>query len=80
LFVYAVFIFQGLTAAVHPFVIACKGCHQNIPAPVETMPDSWIIAHCQLCKEKRRYLPAEKFSGRVPHDLLRKPVRSAGWR
>jgi hypothetical protein len=73
-------MFQGPTSAVHPFVIACKGCHQNILAPVETMPDSGIVAECPLCKEKRRYLPTEIFKGRVSHGLLRQPARSAGWR
>jgi hypothetical protein len=72
--------FQGPTPAIHPFVLACKGCNQNIPVPVQTMPSSWIIAEWPLCKEKRRYLPSEIFKGRVSHDLLRKPVRPAGWR
>ena len=26
------------------FTVRCKGCGENIPAPVMTMPDSWIVA------------------------------------
>lgn len=72
-------MFHGPTSAVHPFVIACKGCRQNIPARVGTMPSSCITAKCPLCGEHRGYLPSEIFKGRVFHDLLRKPVQSAGW-
>jgi len=68
-------MFHGPTTDTHPFVIACKGCQQNIPAPVESMPDSWIIADCPLCGAKRRYLPADIFQGRLSHDLLAKPSR-----
>ena len=68
-------MFHGPTTGVHPFVIVCKGCQQNIPAPVETMPDSWIIADCPLCGARRRYLPADIFQGRLSHDLLAKPSR-----
>jgi len=67
---------KGPTAAKHPFVIACKGCRSHIPAPVETMPDDWIIAKCPRCGEKRRYVPADIFQGSVSSELLRKPVRS----
>jgi hypothetical protein len=35
------------------FVIRCKGCGNNIPAPVETLP----AVKCPLCGEYRRYLP-----------------------
>jgi hypothetical protein len=59
-------------------VIVCKGCHQNIPAPVETMPDSWIIAACPLCGEQRRYLPLDIFQGRLSHDFLAKSRRMGG--
>ena len=47
------------------FTIRCKGCQENIPAPVETMPDTWIIAVCPLCGERRRYLPTEIFRGNL---------------
>ena len=26
------------------FVVRCKGCGEDIPAPVETLPASWIAA------------------------------------
>lgn len=58
-----------------PFVIICKCCQQNIPGLVQTLPDSWIVAECPLCGEKRRYLPADTFRGRLSHDLLMKPPR-----
>ncbi|UWZ82592.1 hypothetical protein [Occallatibacter riparius] len=45
------------------FTVRCKGCGENIPAPVETLPDTWIIADCPLCREKRRYVPSEIFRG-----------------
>jgi hypothetical protein len=65
-------MFQGPSAAVHLFVVTCKGCHQNFPAPVETMPSSWIVAKCPLCGEHRRYLPTEIFKGRMSHKLMEK--------
>ena len=71
-------MFNGPPAGLHDFVITCKGCHQNIAAPVETLPDSWIIAACPLCKEKRRYLPAEIFRGRLSYNYdqaVRRPGR-----
>jgi hypothetical protein len=41
---YAAFtMFQSSANKLHPFVIACKGCRKNIPAPVQTMPASWFI-------------------------------------
>lgn len=68
-------MFHGPTFGIHSFVIVCKGCQQNVPAPVQTLPDSWIVAECPLCGEKRRYLPADIFKGRLSHDLLMKPPR-----
>jgi len=68
-------MFHGPTPGIHPFVIICKGCQQSIPAPVQTLPDSWIVAEGPLCGEKRRYLPADIFQGRLSHDLLSKPPR-----
>ena len=59
------------------FTIRCKKCSENIPAPVGTMPDTWIVAECPLCGERRSYLPPEIFRGRLSHLLLsRKPVKS----
>jgi len=61
------------------YTVRCKGCGENIPAPVETMPDTWIVAECPLCGARRRYLPPDIFRGRLSHFLAmgRKPVRSA---
>lgn len=53
------------------FVIRCKGCGEDIPAPVETLPASWIAARCPLCGEHRRYLPTEVFQGRVSWQIKR---------
>jgi hypothetical protein len=61
-------------------VIQCKGCHENIPAPVESMPAQPIVARCPLCHEHRRYLPSEVFLGRLSHLMIRKPVRTADGR
>jgi hypothetical protein len=69
IFAYTVSMFHGPTSTVNPFVVTCKGCHQNIPAPVETLPSSWIIAACPLCKQRRRYLPTEIFQGKLSHQL-----------
>jgi len=59
------------------FTIRCKKCGENIPAPVGTMPDSWIAAQCPLCGEKRNYLPSEIFQGNLSYKLGPKPVRTA---
>ena len=68
-------MFQGPTTRC-AFVVCCKGCKENIPAPVETLPSSWIAAKCPLCGEHRQYLPTEIFQGRVSYLALRKPVRA----
>lgn len=51
------------------FTIHCKKCGENIPAPVATMPDSWIVARCPLCGEIRHYLPSEIFRGELSYKL-----------
>jgi hypothetical protein len=58
------------------YTVRCKGCGENIPAPVQTMPDTWIVADCPLCGERRRYLPPDIFRGRLSYRLGKKPVRS----
>jgi hypothetical protein len=68
-------MFHRATSVSHPFLIVCKGCQQNIPAPVQTLPGSWIVAECPLCGEKRRYLPADIFQGQLSRDLLLKLTR-----
>jgi len=61
-------------------VVQCKGCGENIPAPVETMPSQPVAARCPLCHEHRRYLPSEVFLGRLSHLMIRKPVVTADGR
>jgi hypothetical protein len=58
-------MFHAPTSGLYPFVIVSKGCHENIAARVETLPDDWVIATCPLCGQKRRYLPAEILQGRL---------------
>jgi hypothetical protein len=60
-------------ARVCDFTVRCKGCGQNIPAPVRTLPDTWIVAQCPLCGERRRYLPSEIFRGRLSQRLTARP-------
>jgi hypothetical protein len=67
---YTVCVFHPPSTGVCDLTVCCKRCGQNIPAPVETMPDSWIVAHCPLCGEKRRYLPSEIFRGRISWELF----------
>src|SRR5262252_8699934 len=71
-------VFPAPNSGLYPFAIVCKGCHQNIPAPVETVPDTWIIAECPVCGEKRRYLPSDIFQGRLSPELHAKPRRMGG--
>jgi hypothetical protein len=55
--------FGNFKQRVHPFCLQCKRCRETIAAPIQTMPGSWIVATCPLCREKRRYLPTEIFQG-----------------
>jgi hypothetical protein len=61
-------------------VVQSKGCRENIPAPVESVPAQPIAAKCPLCGAHRRYLPSEVFLGRLSHLMIRKPVRTADGR
>lgn len=69
IFAYTIEVFNQPEFRLCDFTIRCKGCGENIPAPVATMPDSWIIAECPLCGERRAYLPPEIFRGRLSHKL-----------
>ena len=69
-FTYSVSMFNLPDAGTYPFVVDCKVCHRNFPAPKGTMPDTWIVAECPLCGAKRRYLPAGIFQGRLSTELL----------
>jgi ribosomal protein S27E len=72
-------MFQGPSNS-RAFVIHCKGCGENIAAPVETLPSSWIAVKCPLCGDHRRYLSNEIFQGRLSWKLMRKPAKSVGGR
>ncbi len=63
-------MFQG-PQSVHEFVVACKGCRENIAALVQTLPAQPIAVKCPLCAEHRQYLPSEVFQGRLSYLLLR---------
>ena len=77
LFAYTVWVWQLPQSPICDFIVRCKGCGENIPAPVMTMPDAWIVVECPLCGECRSYLPPEIFRGRLSHLLLlKKPVKS----
>lgn len=70
-------MFQMPESRICDFTVVCKGCGECVPAPVETMPAYWIEAQCPLCGEKRRYLPADIFRGRISFSLIRKPPQRA---
>ena len=77
LFAYTDLVFLLPPSRIHDFTICCKSCGANIPAPVETMPASWIVAQCPLCGDKRRYLPSDIFRGRLSKQLTSLPARRA---
>jgi hypothetical protein len=69
-------MFQG-SSSQRAFVIRCKGCEENVPAMVATLPASWITIRCPLCSEHLIGQPTLKdFRGQVA-PVLKKPVRSA---
>jgi hypothetical protein len=79
-FPYTGFIFSGRESSKR-IVVQCKGCRENIPAPVESVPAQPIAARCPICGDHRRYLPSEVFLGRLSHLLMiRNPVRTADGR
>ena len=72
------FVWNLPAPLLNDFIVCCKGCGENVPAPVETLPSSWIVTECPLCGDRRRYLPPDIFRGRLSHKLAlgRKPVKS----
>jgi hypothetical protein len=64
------------------YAVRSKGCGETIPTPVGTMPDTWIVATCPLCGDRRRYLPTDVFRGMLSYKLYsgesRKPVQREG--
>ena len=75
IFAYTVRVFNLPQSRPCDYTIRCKGCGENVPAPVETLPSSWIIASCPLCSAARYYLPSDIFRGRLSYRLNRKPVK-----
>jgi hypothetical protein len=65
LFAYAVGVWNLPLAAICDYTVRCKRRGENIPAPVQTMPDTWIVAICPLCGERRYYLPTDIFRGDI---------------
>ena len=57
IFAYTDLVFYIPEARLCDFTACCKGCRENIPAPITTMPDLWIVVVCPLCGERRAYLP-----------------------
>ncbi len=76
IFAYTGPVFNLPNSRLCDYTVRCKECSENIPAPVLTMPDSWVVAECPLCHSRRRYLPAEIFRGALSHKLRSQNVRS----
>jgi hypothetical protein len=57
------------------FAVHCKGCGENIPAQVMTMPDYWIVAGWPPCGERRVYVPSDIFPGRLSFWLMHSQPR-----
>lgn len=70
LFAYTGRVFLPPSSRICDYTLRCKRCGENIPAPVETMPDTWVVAECPLCGEKRRYLPTDIFRGHICYQLV----------
>ena len=70
IFAYTGVMFQG-PQSLRYFVVACKGCRENIGAMAQTLPAQPIAVKCPLCAEHRQYLPSEVFQGRLSYLLLR---------
>ena len=70
MFAYTVPVWNLPQSRLCDFAVRCKGCGETVPAPVGTMPDTWIVADCPLCGTRRRYLPTDIFRGKLSHKLL----------
>ena len=76
IFSYTVRMFNLPENRLCEYTVRCKGCIENIPVPVQTMPYTWIIAGCLLCGARRRYLPADIFRGSMSPKLAARPRSS----
>jgi hypothetical protein len=64
-FAYTVLVFNLPQSPLCAYAIRCKGCTETVAAPVGTMPGTSIVATCPLCGERRRYLLADIFRGKL---------------
>jgi hypothetical protein len=71
IFAYAVLVFQGPTNR-KQFVVTCKRCRSDVLTGVKGFPFQSVVVKCQLCGERRRYLPSEVFLGRPDHLVAHK--------
>jgi hypothetical protein len=67
-----VFMFGLPPSRLCDFLVACKGCGEKVPAPVETMPASWIIASCPPLRREAPIPAAGDFSGQNVHEAREK--------
>ena len=44
LFAYTGLVWNLPQSRLCDYTVKCKGCGENIPAPVQTMPDTWVVA------------------------------------
>ncbi len=61
--------FHGAPARL-ALVVRCKGCHRQVTAGIESIPDNALAILCPLCKEHRQYRPTEIFEGRLALELI----------
>jgi hypothetical protein len=78
MFAYTVRVFNLTQSGLCDFTVRCKGCGESIPAPVGTMPDTWIIAGCPICGSQRRYLPADIFRGKLSYLMVGRTAGAKG--
>lgn len=69
MFAYNLLMFNVPDSRLCDFTVRCKGCGESVPAPVRTLPDTWIVVVCPLCGDRRRYLPADLFRGKLSWKL-----------
>ncbi len=81
IFAYAVLMFQGAPSPLK-VVVRCKGCGENIPAPVETQMPACAAHRCDVSAVwGAAPVPAPRsvFQGRLVMATVAEAVRSAGW-
>jgi hypothetical protein len=76
IFPYTVWVWNLPQPWLCDFAVRCKECGETVPAPVGTMPETWIVAKCPLCDDRRRYPPSDIYRGKLSHKLRADHVRS----